>query len=89
MNFLFTMLKIFYAGTMAVYPSMNMYGSGIIQSVQAGYRMANHFGLINSHRPLSPGPVNEQGSYAWWQDATAIFQNMAPVVQNLLKSTGR
>ena len=89
MGIFITLLKVFYAGTMSVYPTMNMYGTGMLQSFQAGYRIVNHFGLIKSSRPLNPGPTTEQGSYAWWQDATLIFKNSAPLVQQLLRTTAK
>ncbi len=90
MNILISLFKIFYAGTMTVYPSMNMYGSGIIQSVQAGYRLGTHFGLFNSGvRPITPGPITEHGAYAWWLDAATILKNTAPLVEKLIQSTAK
>lgn len=87
MNILITLFRIFYAGTMAVYPTMGMYGTGLIQSAQAGYRLGNHFGLFKpGSRPVNPGPVNEQGTYAWWQDLTLIGKNMYPLMQKALQA---
>ena len=88
MNIVATLFKIFFAGTMSVYPNVGMYGSGIIQSVQAGYRLGSHFGLFKSgSKAVSQGPVGEQGTYAWWQDANLIFKNVAPVAQRLLQGS--
>jgi len=88
MSILLTLFKIFYSGTMAVYPTMGMYGSGIIQSVQAGYRLCNHFGLVNSgSRPVNPGPMNEEGTYVWWQDVTLIGKNIYPLVQKAIQGS--
>jgi len=86
MNILFTLLKIFYAGTMAVYPNVGMYGSNILTCAQAGHRLGNHFGLFQSNRPITPGPTTEQGLYAWHQDALLILKNLAPLGQRLLQS---
>ena len=88
MNILATLVKIFLAGTMSVYPNVGMYGSGIIQSAQAGYRLGNHFGLFKSgSKAVGQGPTTDQGTYAWWQDATIIFRNVAPVAQRLLQGS--
>jgi hypothetical protein len=85
MNLLMSLFKIFYAGTMSVYPNVGMYGSNIILSVQACHRLGTHLGWFNSTRPITPGPTNEQGSYVWHEDALTIVKNLAPIGQRLIK----
>ncbi|HEX3015888.1 MAG TPA: hypothetical protein VHQ46_05860 [Desulfobacteria bacterium] len=84
MNIIVTLFKIFAAGTMAVYPRAGMYGGSILQFIQAGYRLGNHFGLFRpDSRPVAPGPSG-QGNYVWWQDAMVMFKVLAPLAQRVV-----
>lgn len=69
---------------MAVYPNVGMYGSNIIQCVQAGHRLGTHFGWFDSNRPVVPGPTSDQGTYIWHQDALLILKSLAPLGQKFV-----
>ncbi|MDA8442027.1 MAG: hypothetical protein M0Z55_06585 [Peptococcaceae bacterium] len=89
MGIFFTLLRIFYAGTMAVYPNVGMFGNNVIQCVQAGRRLGNHFGLIKGGSLITPGPQTEQGNYAWWQDGMILVKGLAPFGQRLIRGSGK